>query len=226
LDPEGSSPAQSAVLSASGSDLADAKDAGPIPSNQGSASQPRYYIKPDDTLLGIALRFKVDNYELCRLNNLPRSTVHTTPHLLHTRTYLTLPHSIPKSLIDNESLLVGPSSCRAVERAEKRLQIVTKEVDWLVAKAYVAVVEDGAGDNGFKKEDSDVNMKTDINEGRGALEMRAIDRYLDDAEWEESERKQGRGVFIQPFPFGSFGEKGSSSTFFRAKGFRWPRANR
>ncbi|KAI9511848.1 hypothetical protein F5148DRAFT_1168202 [Russula earlei] len=61
--------------------------------NQGSPG--RYYIQPDDTLLGISLRLGVEGRTLCKLNDLPPSTLRTTPHLLHTRTFLVLPQSHP-----------------------------------------------------------------------------------------------------------------------------------
>lgn len=53
----------------------------------------RYYINSRDTLQGIALRYGVNGRALCRLNNLPPSTLSTTPHLLHTRTFIVLPPS-------------------------------------------------------------------------------------------------------------------------------------
>jgi hypothetical protein len=102
---------------------------------------------------------------------------------------------------------------------------VTKEVDWRVAKAYVALAENDAGDNDVKKENLDMKMKANFSKGSGGLEMQAIDRYLDDAEWEENERMQGRGVSIHPFPFGGFGYKDSPPTTLRARAFKWPWTN-
>jgi len=47
--------------------------------------------------------------------------------------------------------------------------------------------------------------------GETTLEERAVDRYLDDDEWERRERAEGRGVHIQRLPIGgprtSVGEK-------------------
>lgn len=51
----------------------------------------KYYLARNDTLRGIALRLGVEGRELCRLNNLPPSTLSTTPHLLHTRTFIVIP---------------------------------------------------------------------------------------------------------------------------------------
>jgi hypothetical protein len=114
----------------------------------------------------------------------------------------------------DETPSVGPSS-RAAERAGKRLQTVTKEVDWRIAKAYVALAED---DDGSSKKEEGKLVPVDTAE---ALETLAIDRYLDDAEWEESERRAGRGVSIQRFPFGDFDSKQDPS-HEKAAGFRWP----
>jgi len=95
-------------------------------------SPSQYYIKPGDNLLGIALRFGVNGRELCRLNNLPPSTLTTTPHILHTRVSLTLPLSARSK---SKSPLNGadPTADKEQEaritrqRAEKRLQTLTKE---------------------------------------------------------------------------------------------------
>lgn len=167
--------------------------------------------------------------ELCRLNDLPTTTLSTTPHILHTRTTILLsPTSKPPP---EDSVL---AEARKVERAEKRLQTVTKEVDWSVAKAYVAIVQDSDPSEVSAKEKSD-----DYEEGRrkvpvsepegssprkGTLENNAIDRYLEDAEWEEQERKEGRGPVIQRFPWGSFEQKlGLSPAAQRGTdGFKWP----
>jgi len=58
----------------------------------------------------------------------------------------------------------------------------------------------------------------------GMLESDAIDRYLDDAEWAEEERKEGRGPVIQRFPWGSFGQKSGPGPGDQkgSDGFKWP----
>ncbi|KAG1733629.1 uncharacterized protein EDB91DRAFT_1148502 [Suillus paluster] len=101
----------------------------------------RYYINPKDTLQGIALRYGVNGRELCRLNNLPPSTLSTTPHLLHTRTFIVLPPSA-KSLSVTQDADLDARARRVREKATRRLQMLTKEVDWRVAKAYVALADD------------------------------------------------------------------------------------
>lgn len=166
--------------------------------------------------------------ELCRLNDLPTTTLSTTPHILHTRTTILLSHT---SKPPPEDPALGEA--RRVERAEKRLQTVTKEVDWRVAKTYVAIAQDSDPSEALgKKESYEGGLKrTPVSESEGssesgALESEAIDRYFGDAEWEEQERKEGRGPTIQKFPWGSFGQKvGPSSGVQKGSGgggFKWP----
>jgi len=101
----------------------------------------------------------------------------------------------------------------ARERAEKRLQTLTKEVDWRVAKAYVALADDPDVDAGMKGKESRLREDGDIISARGdlrteeTLEDRAVDRYLDDEEWEERERREGRIAAIQPFPYFADGKQ-------------------
>jgi LysM repeat protein len=172
----------------------------------------KYYVKPGDNLQGIALRFGVNGRELCRLNNLPPSTLTTTPHILHTRAFLTLPpstHSKSKVLL-NDTVDKDQEARLARERAEKRLQTLTKEVDWRVAKAYVALAdipdvdaEDMKGKETHKDERLNSLRSGDL---RSKLEERAVARYLDDEEWEKSE---GGRASIQGFPYFSDGKSSS-----------------
>ncbi|KAI6169129.1 hypothetical protein EDD17DRAFT_464276 [Pisolithus thermaeus] len=152
------------------------------------AVPPLYYLKRGDTLQGIALRLNLNGHELCRLNNLPMSTLTTTPHLLHTRTSIRLP---PGARLQQRNALasVDPETQdrAARERAEKRLQVVAGEADWRVAKAYVALADDPEADVLFDAKCKELG--TDVN-GSG-LEARALDMYLDDEEWEKEQRKVG-----------------------------------
>ncbi|KIK62411.1 hypothetical protein GYMLUDRAFT_242591 [Collybiopsis luxurians FD-317 M1] len=181
-------------------------------------TQSEYYLQRGDTLHGIALRFGIDARELCRLNKLSPSTLSTTPHLLHTRTVLLLPSSARTKDTAGNSLLTPKDAndaqdrLRAVrrtrERAEKRIQTITKEVDWRVAKAYVALAEEEDLDQ-FKaqhdlKQKENVGSKLGTQMGAGShfsnLEMLALDRYLEDDEWEGRERREGRSIAIPSFP--------------------------
>lgn len=95
------------------------------------------------------------------------------------------------------------AACRSRERATKRLQTVTKEVDWRVAKTYVALAEIPSEDDGYGKEMEDKKRKPtdDLSQSGGSsLEATAVDRYLDDDEWERRERHEGRGIHIPRFP--------------------------
>jgi len=163
--------------------------------------------------------------ELCRLNDLPTTTLSTTPHLIHTRTTILLsPTSKPPP--DDQAL----DEARRVERAQKRLQTVTKEIDWSVAKAYVAIAQGSDSSEMPEKKSGNREgclQKTPDSESGGTSQRvayEAIDRYLDDTEWEEQERKEGRGLVIQKFPWGSFGQKvGPSSGSEQGSGrFKWP----
>ena len=147
--------------------------------------------------------------ELCHLNNLPQSTLSTTPHILHTRAFLTLPPSAQSKLKPTNSTQDAEREARlARSRAEKRLQTMTKEVDWRVAKAYVALADDPNADADMKGKESRLHEgRENMRSGQWnisaeqTLEGRAVDQYLDDEEWEERERRQGRTAAIQPFPY-------------------------
>ncbi|CAE7231132.1 unnamed protein product [Rhizoctonia solani] len=161
-----------------------------------------YYIKPRDTVTGIALKHRVDPRQLCRLNKLPSSTLTTTPHLLHTRTTLQLP---PGSRAPSPPPpdLQQRAEARAKERAGKAFQAVTKESDWGVAQSYVALLDlDDDGIKEGKRRMVDLSSR----EGRQAL---AVDRYLDDNDWEEEQRQAGLAPRIEPLPY--FGWKGKES---------------
>jgi len=157
----------------------------------------KYHIKPQDTLQGIALRFGLNARALCKLNNLPPSTLSTTPHLLHTRTVLTLPPSAAPSS-QSQTPPEPPSEeyerRRALERASKRLQTLTKETDWRVAEAYAALADDPDAEAAFEAKLKELSSQGG---GESSLEARAVDQYLDDLEWEAREIREGRGVRIE-----------------------------
>ncbi|KAI0324582.1 hypothetical protein GY45DRAFT_1438966 [Cubamyces sp. BRFM 1775] len=172
----------------------------------------KYFIRPDDTLLGISLKLGIDGRVLCRLNNLPVSTLRTTPHLLHTRSVLVLPPSSrpPPPLSPSQQQADEERRARlARERAETRFQTMTKETDRDVAKAYVALagLPDGEGKDHmeYEKEKGLRRRRAHASEDDGAgarVEGRAIDHYYDDEEWEGSERAEGRKPSLPPFPYG------------------------
>jgi len=147
-------------------------------------------------------------HEICKLNNLPSHSIRTMPHLLHTRAFLLLPPSTkPHHLVKQDDEDDERKIDIVRKRAEKRLQMLTKEVDWRVAKAYVALAEDGHEDLYERKEKEENQIPGMRSSGNAAgilkastLETRAIDSYFDDEEWEQAERQAGRGVFLSQFP--------------------------
>ncbi|TFK45384.1 hypothetical protein OE88DRAFT_1221083 [Heliocybe sulcata] len=184
----------------------------------------KYYIQPGDTLLGISLKFHVDGRHLCRLNNLPTTTLTTTPHILHTRRLITLPLTaktqgkahvftgdIPPTSEDAVRDKVREEKRRR-EVARSRFQTLTKEADWAVVQAYVAIADD------IEDEDEFEGKRKEGGEGRrplgemngSSLEARAVCRYMDDDEWEAREVRDGRAVAVQRFPM-SAGASGSGS---------------
>lgn len=187
------------------------------PSVVSTSTHARYYINSRDTIHGIALRFGVDvrfyqcllsqtlrfrpkARELCQRNNLPFGTLNTTPHLLHTRTFLELPQSskpVPLHYVLSEKDQANREARRAKEQAEKRLQMVTKEIDWRVAKAYVALAEtpDIAGQSAEKGKKGYHVVPPTASSVPGSsgsdLAIRAVDMYLDDEKWEQDEVNAG-----------------------------------
>ena len=167
--------------------------------------------------------------ELCRLNNLPTTALTTTPHILHTRTTILLTPTL-KSPSEDPAF----AEARRVERAEKRFQMVTKEVDWRVAKAYVALAQDSDPSEVLENKEKPSNREGGLrmtpgsgsvnSSQKGILESDAIDRYLEDSEWEERERKGGRSPVIHKFPWDSFGQKTREIPGGQqgSSGFKWP----
>ena len=151
---------------------------------------------------------------------MPVSTLRTTPHLLHTRTVLTLP---PSARAPTQSTPPGNATDAeraariARERAAKRLQTVTKETDWRIAKAYVALAEDAGDDDALRKEHAVKKAPQS-----SSVDGRAVDQYLDDDEWEAQERREGRGVHISRFPFAPSGVPMGKRSEGSSSSSRWP----
>ncbi|KAH9068429.1 hypothetical protein EDB83DRAFT_2506075 [Lactarius deliciosus] len=165
-----------------------------LETNGNQVSPGRYYIQPDDTLLGISLRLGINGRALCKLNNLPPSTLNTTPYLLHTRTFLVLPESHLQHATSAPSVEEDARQTRV--RAQIALQRVTRETDWGIAQAYVALAEDSDSkpDVMSLKLEGEKSQRGNGRAPRRTLEERAVDLYLDDDEWECREIAEGRGV--------------------------------
>jgi hypothetical protein len=116
-----------------------------------------------------------------------------TPHLLHTRSFLILPPtSKPHPSLKLDSAEEKAREDKLVrERAEKKVQMLTKEVDWRVAKAYVALADDEEEQEEFYAKQKELG---EGGSSAAGLESLAIGRYLDDEEWETGERSAGRGI--------------------------------
>lgn len=119
----------------------------------------QYYLGKTDTLQSIAIRFCISSNELCLLNSLPRAVLSTSPHLLHTRSFILLPsHAVEKQLATNPGLeqsLQGPPRKSANEKtiaarrtAEAKFRATLAKragetpADERAAKAYVGLAED------------------------------------------------------------------------------------
>lgn len=167
--------------------------------------------------------------QLCKLNELPPSTLSVTPHLLHTRTTLTLPPNARRPASPPPPDAQERLERRAKERAAKRLQFVTKEVDFRVAKAYVSLADGSDQDDEFNSKSKLKEVSEDPKRrvrGPGAvsgdgLEERAVDRYLEDEEWEAEQRRLGQKPVIQGFPYFGGGLAGSSGVGPQEKAPSW-----
>jgi hypothetical protein len=75
---------------------------------------------------------------------------------------------------------------------------LTKEVDWHVAKAYVALADDAE-----ETEEHDRKRKEGALPGGSSSNLgeRAIERYLDDEDWEANVRRDGGKVGPTGLPF-------------------------
>jgi hypothetical protein len=95
-------------------------------------------------------------------------------------------------------------------RAQAAFQQVTKETDDGIAQAYVGLAEDS--DSGsdvlpLKAEGEKVSRRGALTK-HTPVEERAVDRYLEDDEWERRERAEGRGVHIQRWPMATANRNG------------------
>lgn len=122
--------------------------------------------------------------------------------------------SVPTS--NDDEIVLGREKkrerIRARERAEKRFAFVTKELDHCIAKAYVAITDDFSDDDYWDipgdgmADIKEKMLRTTAGDGEGEgsnrnVEARAIERYLDDDEWEQAELRAGRTPRPASFTF-------------------------
>ncbi|GAA5898701.1 uncharacterized protein JCM6883_003395 [Sporobolomyces salmoneus] len=155
-----------------------------------------HYIKPDETLLGLAMKYKVEGPLLCRMNRLPTSTLSTTPHLLHTLPFLLLPpHAAPST---STTPLLPPAEERK-RLIVRRFQVQTRCADYGVAKAYVdQVFEKRKEEAGFVRANREARgVLTDEDEGESLREGGELEEacaaFLADERWENEQKEKAKG---------------------------------
>jgi hypothetical protein len=172
-------------------------------------------------------------HEIRKLNNLPPSIIRN-PNLLHTRAFLILPPNAKThtALTLSKSKDEGREAELVRERSVKRLQTLTKEVDWRIAKVYVELADDEHEQEARASKVKEVSGSLDVpvphtssSKSRASisgtrLESLAIERYLDDLEWEAVEIKAGRQPNLMKFPFCDFRSQGDKDSCIASPGGR------
>jgi hypothetical protein len=138
---------------------------------------------------------------LLTLNSLPHSALYTNPHLIQTR------HSILLTPLSPPSPPPEIRAQLAHERALARFAKITKESDPDVRKVYVELAEaglTGTGSSSFEgwEEGQGEKRKEAGAEGEATVEHRAVDRFIEDGEWEREqlEGSSSNGPKIRGFP--------------------------
>ncbi|GAA5976427.1 hypothetical protein JCM10908_005496 [Rhodotorula pacifica] len=171
------------------------------PSDGKERPQPHiHYLRPDDTLLGLSMQYGVDGRALCRQNNLPPSTLSTTPQLLHTRPFILLPPGARPSASTEPLLSPALERKRLIVR---RFQTQTKCTDWAMANAYVDQVFDAREKEAalIKENRRARGDAEDIEVREGGELEEAVEAFLADERWEREQRNKkgkGRGLFSTP----------------------------
>jgi len=73
--------------------------------------------------------------------------------------------------------------------------MLTREVDWRVAKAYVSLADGPDEETAYS-----AKYKETGGIGANTLEARAADQYLEDQEWEEEQRRASKRISVQSLP--------------------------
>ncbi|GAA6062388.1 hypothetical protein JCM10212_003197 [Sporobolomyces blumeae] len=194
-----------------------------------------HYLKPEETLAGLALKYRVEGPLLCSMNRLPISTLSTTPHLVHTLPFVLLPPGAAPSTSTEPILAPREERRRLIIR---RFQLQAKCADYSVAKAYCEQVwkkreeeADFVRTNRVARRTSGTTDETpddhalrgerdevEVREG-GELEE-AVEAYLADERWEREQKEnanhKGKGTL--------FGSKLRTTGQVEAKvksGWRW-----
>jgi hypothetical protein len=161
-----------------------------ITSDSGLTRQ--YWLRPNDTLNSLCLRFRVNAANVCKLNDLPLSTATTTPHLIHTRQFLLIPEGAIQSALsstgdaqDLQSALDGPVAQTKIQRARREAQSKFRAI---IAKNDSLTKGKGLADNGDVTLCDDRAAKAYIS--LMEAELRCIDFGDGDQSEEQSEGKK------------------------------------
>ncbi|GAA5946551.1 hypothetical protein JCM3765_000291 [Sporobolomyces pararoseus] len=154
-----------------------------------------HYIKPDETLVGLSLKYGVEGPLLCQMNRLPISTLSTTPHLVHTLPFLLLPpHAAPST---STTPLLPPAEERR-RLIIRRFQVQTRCADYNVAKCYIdQIFEKRKEEARFVRMNREASgsetdeTETLVREG-GELEE-AVNAFLADERWEKEQKENAKG---------------------------------
>lgn len=127
----------------------------PIKSDDVVGLTRQYWLRPNDTLMSLCLRFRVNAATVCKLNDLPLSTANTTPHLVHTRQFLLIPEGAIQSALssssDNEGLqsaLDGPAAQSKQQKIQRARREAQSKFRAMIAKNESLGKGKGRGDNG------------------------------------------------------------------------------
>lgn len=129
---------------------------------------------------------------------------------------------VPLQYVLSEEDRAKREAQRERERAEKRLQMVTKEVDWHVAKTYIALADGCDIDDESVDKQKEMSMppaRPAAGPSNSDLALRAVDMYLDDEEWEQREINAGRSPTLPRFPLSP--QCTESSTDAQTKWWSW-----
>lgn len=176
-----------------------------------------HYLKPEETLLGLSLKYGVEGPTLCRLNRLPISTLSTTPHLVHTLPFVLLPPGASPST--STAPLLSPEEERR-RLILRRFQTRTRCHDAKLAKFWIDQVFDqreqesrwvnlnrearsrgrkgtdsGGSVNDEREDEQDIETETLMTSPRRGGELEeAVSAFLADERWEQEQRdKKAKG---------------------------------